>query len=201
MQRVSQTAEPFQLVRRQNARDTYASWYERARTTVGSFITAFSLQPQPPMVVVTKRGEMRPATAGALVGGVGGAVMLAVSTLVTHRSGNGLDIASLIGTSITRGALAGNAAFATGVGVSIVAGAVLGALFALVTRRLRHFAPLMAFGLLAATSSWIVIHALALPRLVPWLARALPVVPMTIGAAVFGVILSLELPLRTRSLA
>ena len=201
MQRVSHTAEPFQLVRRQNARETYASWYERARTTVGSFITAFSLQPAQPMVVVRKRGELGPATAGAIVGGVGGAVMLAVSTVAAHRTGQSLDIATLIGHSVTRGALAGNAAFALGVALAIAVGAMIGALFATVTRRLRLLAPLMAFGLLVTTSSWIVIHALALPRFVPWLARALPVAPKTVGAAVFGLILSLELPLRTRRFA
>ncbi|MEO7096889.1 MAG: hypothetical protein ABI175_26760, partial [Polyangiales bacterium] len=145
--------------------------------------------------------ELRPATAGAIAGGVGGAVMLAVSTLAARRGGHGFDVASVIGTSVSRGALTGNAAFALGVVLSVVAGAAIGMLFATITRRLRLLAPLMAFGLLLATSSWVVIHALALPRFVPWLARALPVAPMTIGAAVFGLILSLELPLRTRRFA
>ena len=197
MQRVSHTAEPFQLLQK-NSRETFSSWYDRARTTVGSLI-GLSAAP-PPMVVVAKRGELRPATAGAVVGGVGGPVMLAVSTLVAHRTGNPLDIASMMGTSLSRGALTGNAAFGLGLSLAVVAGAAVGVAFALLTRRLRMLAPLMAFGLLLATSSWVVIHALVLPHLVPWLARALPIVPMTIGAAVFGVILSLELPLRTRRL-
>jgi hypothetical protein len=200
MQRASHTNEPFNLVQRRIARDTYSSWYVRARSTIGSFITAFSLTSEP-MVVVARRGELRPVTAGAVVGGVGGAVMLAVSTLVARRAGHELDLASLIGASISRGWLAGNAAFWAGLTLSILTGAVVGMLFANLTRRLRLLAPLMAFGLVLTTSTWLVIHALALPRFVPWLARALPIGPMTIGAALFGIILSLELPLRTRRLA
>ena len=187
--------EPFDLVRRSSDRETFASWYQKARSTVRSFVTLTSV---PEMVVVQRPGEMAPAAAGAITGGVGGAVMLALATVLTRRQGQPVDIASMRGSGISRGALEGTAAFAVGVALCVLAGAGLGALFAVVTRRLRQLPALMALSLVLSTASWMVVQAVAIRHLAPWLARALPVAPMMIGAAVFGLVLSLELPLRTR---
>lgn len=188
--------EPFQLVRRPDTgRETFADWYARARMTLRSFVTFTSL---PEVVVVRKPGEMSAPTAGAITGAVGGAVMLAVATLLARRSGHAIDVASTIGSTITGGALFGTLAFVVGVGVALAIGAGIGASFAWITRRLRQLAPLMVFALLLAVCTWIVVHAIALRHFVPWLAHALPILPMTIAAAVFGLVLSLELPLRTR---
>ena len=187
-------SEPFELVRpARHGRETFESWYERARMTLRSFVTFTSL---PEVVVVRKPGEMKPAVAGAITGAVGGVVMLAVATLLARRAGHPIDVASIIGEVLTRGGLFGTTAFVVGVAAALGAGALIGAAFAWVTRRLRQLAPLMLFGLLLASASWMVVHVLALPRFVPWLAHALPLAPMTIAAAVFGLVLSLELPLR-----
>ena len=165
--------------------------------TLRSFITLTSV---PEVVVVRKPGEMKPAVAGAITGSVGGVVMLAIATLLTRRAGHPVDVASVIGDALSAGQLFGTLSFTMGVCAALTVGGVIGAAFAWVTRRLRHLAPLMVFGLLLATATWIVVHALALPHFVPWLAHALPFVPMTLAAAAFGLVLSLELPLRTRRL-
>lgn len=194
MSRISRN-EPFDLNRR---RESHASWFDRARSTLNTKLsTLFST---PPMVVVTRPGEMKPWSAGAIVGGVGGAVMLATATLAAHRTGSNVDIAATIGSVVTRGALVGTPAFALGVVFAIATGGLIGALFAIVTRRLRRLAPLVAFGLIVATSAWVVVHAIALRHFAPWLARAIPIAPMLVGAAVFGLILAMQLPLRTRRL-
>jgi len=188
--------EPFQLVRRTSSgRETFAEWYVLARQTLRSFVTLTSF---PEMVVVRKPGEMSAPAAGAITGAVGGAVMLAVATLVARRNGHPIDVASTIGEAVTGNVLFGTIAFVVGVGVTLAVGAGIGAFFAWITRRLRQLAPLMLFGLLLTSATWIVLHALALRHFVPWLAHALPMAPMTIAAAVFGIVLSLELPLRTR---
>lgn len=187
--------EPFELVRRARTRETFASWYDRARMTLRSFVTLDSL---PDDVVVRRPGEMSPATAGAITGAVGGAVMLAVATILARRSGRPLDVASLLGSLASGQRLFGTIAFAFGVAVALAIGAVVGAFFAWTTRRLRHFMPLLMFGVLLSPATWIVVHALALQRFAPWLAHLLPIMPMTIAAAVFGLVVSLELPLRTR---
>jgi hypothetical protein len=192
-------AEPFDLVRRpRNERETFEGWYERARMTLRSFVTMSSM---PEVVVVREPGEMKPAMAGAITGAVGGVVMLALATILARRAGNPVDVASVVGGAISGGRPFGTISFALGVGAALAVGASIGASFAWITRRLRQLAPLMVFGLLLAPATWIVVHVLALPRWVPWLAHALPLAPMTIAAAVFGLVLSLELPLRTRRIA
>lgn len=192
--------EPFQLVRR-TGRETHASWFDHARNTMGSMTSMVSLFSAPPMVVVRRANEMRPVPAGLIAGALAGPAMLGVASLVTaassHYSGN---IAQTLGLAISRGAVAGDQAIALGIGATVVVGALVGALFAFVARRLRQLAPLLVFGTLLATSTWMVVQLLAMPRFAPWLARALPIGPMMIGAAVFGLVCSMELPLRTRRL-
>jgi len=188
--------EPFDLVRpSRRQRDTFESWFGRARMTIRSLGTWTSA---PEVVVVRRPGEMQPAVAGAITGAVGAVIMLAVATVLARRGDRAIDVSMIIGDVASGGRLFGTAAFGLGLVIAIVVGAAIGAAFAWITRRLRHLAPLMTFGLLLASASWIVVHAIALPRLVPWLARALPIAPMTVAAAVFGVVLSLELPLRAR---
>jgi hypothetical protein len=191
--------EPFELVRPpRHARDTFESWYERARMTLRSLVT---LESAPDVVVVRAPGEMKPAVAGGITGAVGGVVMLAVATLLARRYGHPLDVASVLGGALSGERLFGTPAFVAGLGVALTVGAVIGAFFGWITRRLRHLAPLMIFGLVLATATWMVVQLFVMPRIVPWLAHVLPFGPMMVASAVFGLVLSLALPLRRRRMA
>ena len=159
-----------------------------------SLVSIWSTPPE--MVVVAKENELRPATAGMLSGALAGPAMLATASLLANLTGDP-HITHTIGSALSRGATTGTASVVLAYCAMAIVGGAVGALFAWLTRRLRVLAPLIAFAIILATATWVVLQTLALPRVAPWLARALPFGPMVIGAMVFGVVAALELPLRT----
>ncbi len=189
--------EPFALTRR--ARESFADWFQQeVRVSCLSVSRAAELGEVPDMIVVRDAGELPPTAAGAMAGALAGPAMVAVATALASRAHRPIDLPGLIGQLARVPApWARPAAWA----LLVIAGAVLGSLFALVTRRLRHFAPMIVFGTITSFAGWTVVHALALPRIAPWLARMLPYGPMVLASVVFGALLALQVPIRTRRFA
>lgn len=187
--------EPFALAR---ARESFADWFASpARLTVPSNPIIFF---EEPMIVVRGKDEAHPVGAGAIAGALGGAAMLGVATLLAARLHGVTHLPTLIGSLASRGHAAGATAPTLGWIVSLLVGALIGGAYGWMTRRLRQLPALIGFGIVLASSTWMVVHTLALPRVAPWLAKMLPIGPMMVGATVFGIVLSLQLPLRTRKL-
>lgn len=151
----------------------------------------------------TKKAErydrMHPVTAGMLAGAAGGELMLLTANRLIGPQQDALDLGCSLGRIVTRGALVGFEGQLAGFGAALLVGAVLGAIFAMTTRHLRRFAPLVVWSLVFFPATWTMVYALVLPRLAPWLLPMLPFVPMVAGIAVFGLFASLQLPLRTGS--
>jgi hypothetical protein len=186
--------EAFVLTR---ARDTFADWFASApRVSVDSLAEVevqHVLEMEEEMIVVRADGEAHPMTTGAISGAVGGAAMLGLASLLTKT-----DLPTTVGSMISRGHLAGTAAFATAFAFAMVVGSALGALFGNVTRRLRNLPALMCFGMLMSGAGWMCFQTLFLRRFAPNAMHALPVVPMILGAMAFGLVTAAQLPLRTR---
>jgi hypothetical protein len=185
--------EPFALNR---LRESFADWFDSELEVARPTADSFMMDP-PEMILVRGAGEFHPATAGAMTGAVAGPAMLGIATLLAHKSHHAVDLPGTVATLVSRGAVEAHWLGWTAV---VMLGAMFGTAFAMVTRRLRSFAPMMAFGVILAAASWTVVHALALPRVAPWLAKMLPYGPMVIAAAAFGALLSFQVPVRTRRL-
>ncbi len=140
--------------------------------------------------------RLRPATAGFLAGAAAGAAMLATADRVLLARGGHVDLAQFAGRLVSNGALLGLQAQVAGFVAALVAGAVIGVVFAKVTRHLRRFAPLLFWSLVFFPAAWTLLQAFVVPVAAPWLAPHVPFVPMLAGAAVYGAVVSLELILR-----
>jgi hypothetical protein len=79
----------------------------------------------------------------------------------------------------------------------LVACAIVGAIFARVTRRLRRFVPAALWSLVFFVSAWIGVDAILVARGAP-LARILPALPVAGIVAAFAVALALHVPMRVR---
>ncbi len=192
-QRTSLT-EAFVLNR---MRESFADWFDSFDAEAVR-PTAWSLEIDPvPMVLVRGEGELHPATAGAMTGAVAGPTMLGIATILSHKVHHAVDLPTMIASAASHRAMS---APWLGWTVVVALGAMLGTAFAMITRRLRTFAPMIAFGVILAAATWTVIHALALPRIAPWLAKMLPYGPMVIASAAFGALLAFQVPIRTRRL-
>lgn len=189
--------EPFALTRR--VRESFADWFEQEEARVSRpSVTRADLGEVHEMIVVRGAGELHPTAAGAMAGALAGPATIAVAAALASRTHHALDLPALLG-QLTR--VPAQWAHVAGWALVVVVGAALGSLFALFTRRLRHFAPMIAFGMITSFAVWTAFHALALPRLAPWLARMLPYGPMVLAAVVFGALLALQVPIRTRRFA
>jgi hypothetical protein len=189
--------EAFALTR---ARDTFADWFASApRVSVDSLLGTDEIEVQhvlemeEEMIVVRADGEGRPVPMGMISGAIGGASMLGLASLLTKS-----DLPTTVGSMISRGHLAGTAAFATAFAFAMVVGSILGAGFGHLTRRLRNLPALMCFGMLLSGAGWMCFHTLFLRHFAPNAMHALPVVPMILGAMAFGLVTAWQLPLRTR---
>jgi len=187
--------EPFALSR---VRESFADWFD-THDVEAMRATSFSFD-APELILVRGAGEMRPATAGAMAGALAGPAMVGVATALSAKAHHAVALPAMIGHAVTRGAAPAHWMAIVGWTVAVALGATIGSAFGVITRRMRAFAPMIAFGMVVASALWTVLHALALPRLAPWLAKLLPYGPMVIASAVFGAVLALEVPLRTRRL-
>jgi hypothetical protein len=193
----SSLTEPFALAR---VRETFGDWFEsppQYSQPLISLLSSLSLIPSE-RVVVRGEGELAPPVAGALAGALAGPTMLATSTILAWRAHRPIALATILGEEVSRGVVSGAWAAAFGCLLSLVIGTASGAAFGLITRRLRLFLPALAFAVLLCCATWTVVQTLLLRHYSPGLARALPYLPMMLGAMSFGVVLALEVPLRTR---
>lgn len=138
-----------------------------------------------------RRERLRPATAGALSGIVGGGIVAAalyfcdpalVGFVVSTRWLVRFDVV------YTRPAAAA---------ALVVTCAIVGALFASVTRRLRRFSHAALWSVTFFSSVWICAGAVIAKR-APHLTSMLPFLPLLAVTAAFALALALHVPLRGR---
>jgi hypothetical protein len=192
--------EPFALTRHMARRETFADWFDtEVRVSRMSLVDAerVSLENVPEMIMVRGADELSPVTAGGMAGAVAGPAMVAVATTLSARAHHAIDLPGMMARAAHVPAVWAHPAGWT---MAVVMGAALGALFAHLTRRLRSFPPMIAFGLVTAFTLWTALQGLVLTRFTPWLAKMLPYGPMVIGAMVAGLIMALQVPIRTRRL-
>jgi hypothetical protein len=149
-----------------------------------------SVAPPPPLASRT-----RATVAGAVVGGIGGIVAVAVATLAARR--RGADVAAVIGGLASRGddPLVTQA---VGLALAAVLGMAVGVTISQLTRHVRRATPVLLFGTVFAPAVWLAVHVFVLRRLEPLLASTLPFTAMLLGSAAFGALLSAVVPLRDR---
>jgi hypothetical protein len=139
-----------------------------------------------------ERDRMRPASAGALTGLVAGAAGLGVVQGL-HAGAIGLGITRL-GAAL---ALPPDAAVPLAYLGAGLAGALIGAGFASMTRHLRRFVPLLAWALVFFTSLALLLLALSSTYGHGLGVSMAPAI--LVASAAFAILASLELPLRRRS--
>lgn len=201
---LSPDEQPFALVRRQS----FADWFrQEARVS----IERVSLENVPEMIMVRGADELSPAVAGAMAGAVAGPAMVVVATVLASRSHHAIDLPAMMAAMVAHAGhapaasahtlgdtLGGTLGCTLGWTMVVIAGAALGGLFALFTRRLRSFPAMIAFGGIASFALWTSFHGLLLMRVAPWLAKMLPYGPMVLGSIAAGLVLALQVPIRTR---
>lgn len=187
--------EAFALTR---IRESFAEWFDASENEDDLRTTSPSIDLEAPeLILVRAAGELHPASAGAMAGAVAGPAAMAAATVLSQKAHHSVDFAGTIASVVTHG---GSHAHWIGWTAIVVLGALLGTAFAMITRRLRSFPPMIAFGVIFASCTWTVIHGVALPRIAPWLAQMLPYAPMVIASAIFGALLAVQVPIRTRRL-
>lgn len=194
--------EPFALTRR--VRESFADWFEQDEAATASLDVASldvsEVNEAHELVVVRAAGELSPESAGAMVGALAGPATIGLAMWLANKAHRAIDLPLLASNLVSHGAIRGAWSHAVGWSVAVLAGALVGMLFARLTRRLRSLAPMIAFGVVMSFATWTVFHAIALPRIAPWLAKMLPYGPMAIAAMAFGSLLALQVPVRTRRL-
>lgn len=192
--------EPFALVRRAGstaARESFADWFDAAPRSTSSLL---SIEPPPLMIVVRGAGELSPAAAGSMAGALAGPAALAVFAAAGGRLRHAVELAWSFGAFASRGALSRPWAIAVGWALTVISGALFGAAFARVTRRLRAFAPSFFFAVVLSFAFATALHGIVLHRWLAAVLRAMPYGPFVLAAMTFGAVLALQAPIRTRRL-
>lgn len=145
-----------------------------------------------PADALERHDRVRPATAGVLAGALAGAaVALVVRALEPHV------LARLIATVQARAELGSSFAQAVAYALVALVGAILGACFAVVTRHLRRFFPLLFWALVFFPSLALLAQAAARAYLP---AAGEPAIRTLLAASVaFACVVSLQLPVRRRA--
>ncbi len=132
-----------------------------------------------------------------LLAGLGATVLgLGAAALVANASGARARIEEVIGGALTRHAFDGPTTTAIGIGVMLLAGAILGAAVSHLTRHVVRTMPMVIFGLLFAPALWFAVDVLVLRRFAPHAAQLAPLGATLLGAGVFGAALAFAVPLR-----
>jgi hypothetical protein len=152
-----------------------------------------SLTSIPPSAPFAKVSAGRALVAGAIAGIFGGVAFACVPQIVADGTRHPVAVTRVFGSILTRDVT--SQPYAGVVGCALV-GLVLGALITLVTKHVKRALPIALFGLLFAPIVWLAVQSLVLPRTAPWLAAALPIGPMLLGAAAGGLTLVLAIPIR-----
>lgn len=140
------------------------------------------------------RDRMQPGTAGAIAGAIGGALMMGVTTVIFDWMRHDPNFAHGAGAAVLPGAERWMQV-AAGFGMAVTVGAILGAIVAKATWRLRKFLPVFMWAAVVLTAVWTVLRAFVLPS-VPRLAAALPYAPIVAAMFAFALGFALEVPLR-----
>lgn len=133
---------------------------------------------------------------GLVCGAAGGVVMVLASAAVAQRYHANADVQGAIGRAL--GSLGGRDPNLAALVLAAAVGALLGAVFGRMTRRLFKIPARMFFGAVLAPVLWLLIHAFVLLRFAPRMAEALPVGSMCIGALVYGLCVSVIPPFDRR---
>jgi hypothetical protein len=148
---------------------------------------------------IVKRDRTSPARAGALMGAIGALGMVAATDAVMGlHSADTHPFVALLGSPFEAYLhapapwhIVAAAAFAAALG------AVVGAFFARLTKRLVKLVPLLLWTTLFFGALWIVFDAFLLARF-PGASARVPFLPVLAGIEAFALILCLQLPVRLR---
>lgn len=135
---------------------------------------------------------------GAVTGAVGGLAMLKAADQVLVMQHSSANLTALLSTSVAHLNLGIGGAHEQALAVAMAAGALAGALFGFLARRLLRIAPRLLFFWLAAPIVWIFVQAVVMSRVAPHLTTSLPLVPLLVGALAFGTCVALVPPVRAR---
>ncbi len=122
---------------------------------------------------------------GAAAGAFGGAAAILFAGFISGRVGHPANLAGLIGRTSGHGEIAG-------LTIGALVGAVLGGLMALVMRHSRRFIARLIFGAASSALLWFCVHVVLLSQR----KATLPLVPMLLGACVYGACVALVPPSR-----
>ena len=143
------------------------------------------------MVVLPSRA--RTVYAGLAAGAIAGAGGFLLAWTVGKRVG--VDLVGAIAGSLSRGPLSVVPGIARGLLPPFAIALFVGVLVALVTRHVRRAIPVSIFGAIFVPTTWLALHVVALHR-APWLVSVLPLGPMLLGCALFGLLLGSVVAIR-----
>jgi hypothetical protein len=135
---------------------------------------------------------------GAITGAVGGLAMLKAADQVLVMQHSSANLTAMLSASVAHLNLGVGGAHEQALGVAMSAGALVGALFGFLARRLLRIAPRLLFFWLAVPIVWIFVQAVVMSRVAPHLTTSLPIVPLLVGALAFGTCVALVPPVRAR---
>jgi hypothetical protein len=135
---------------------------------------------------------------GVVAGALGGLAMLKAAEHLLLRQESSLDLTALLGSSVARLNVGVGSVHEQGLALAMVAGALAGALFGFLARRLLRVGPRLLFFWLVAPITWIFVQAVVMSRLAPHLTTSLPLVPLLLGALAYGTCIAIIPPVRAR---
>ncbi|HEY6562181.1 MAG TPA: hypothetical protein VI072_33165 [Polyangiaceae bacterium] len=135
---------------------------------------------------------------GAMTGAVGGLAMLKAADQVLVMQHSSANLTAMLSASVAHLNLGVGGAHEQALGVAMAAGALVGALFGFLARRLLRIAPRLLFFWLAVPIVWIFVQAVVMSRVAPHLTTSLPIVPLLVGALAFGTCVAIVPPVRAR---
>lgn len=146
---------------------------------------------------IVKRDRTSPARAGALMGALGALAMVAATDAVMSlRSAEAHPFVAVLAAPF-RAHLPQPWDIVAGGAIAAVLGAIVGAFFARLTKRLEKLFPLLIWTTLFFAALWIVLDAFLLTRFPDASARA-PFLPVLAGIEAFALVLCLQLPVRRK---
>jgi hypothetical protein len=140
----------------------------------------------------------RSSLLGAVAGGVGGILAIAVADASQGQGSLALNLEAALGQASS----VDPTRIRILLGVALAVGLVTGAGFGALTRRLHGIFARLVFGTVLVPSIWIALQAFVLHPFAPFAPgalQALPFVPCLLGAIGFGVCVALALPVAPRA--
>ena len=135
---------------------------------------------------------------GAVTGALGGLAMLKAADQVLVMQHSSVNLTDMLSASVVHLNLGVGAPHQQALAAVMATGAVAGAFFGFLARRLLRIAPRLLFFWLLAPIVWIFVQAVVMSRVAPHLTTTLPLVPLLVGALAFGTCVALVPPVRAR---